>query len=167
MTSYEKSLKQRLKELKKLKVDLSEVMYQAQKEATLKAVSTAAENTPPKDGDIRGTNTISGELKAHWSTDSETEPKQTDKGYETVLANNVEYASYVNDGHRMDKHFVPGLYVNPYSGLLEYDPTAEVGLTVGAKTKYVKGEFMKEKAIEAYEKTVLEILDRRIQEAFK
>ena len=84
-----------------------------------------------------------------------------------MLANNVEYASYVNDGHRMDKHFVPGLYVNQYSGLLEFDPTAEVGLMVGTKTKYVKGRFMKEKAIEAYEKTVLEILDRRIQEAFK
>ena len=88
--------------------------------------------------------------------------------YVTILANDKEYASYVNDGHRMDRHFVPGLYINEESGLLEYDPgNRNVGITVGTKTKYVKGEFMVDKGIAAYEKTVLTELDRRIEELFK
>ena len=33
----------------------------------------------------------------------------------------------MNDGHRMDKHFVPGLYVNPASGLLRaYDRKTDI-----------------------------------------
>ena len=87
--------------------------------------------------------------------------------YVTVLANDMEYASYVDQGHRMDRHFVPGLYVNPESGLLEYDPAAKVGIVVGTKTKYVKGEFMVDKAKEAYEKAVLTELDKEIERLFK
>ena len=86
---------------------------------------------------------------------------------ETTLANNMEHASYVDQGHRMDKHFVPGLYVNPHSGQLEYDPAADVGLVVGTKTKYVKGEFMIDKGKDAYEKAVLAELGKRVEEAFK
>lgn len=88
----------------------------------------------------------------------------------TILANNKEYASYVNDGHRMDRHFVPGLYVNPYSKLLEYDPNyAEDGggLMVGTKTKYVKGEFMKEKAIKVWEETVITEMDKELERIFR
>lgn len=85
----------------------------------------------------------------------------------TILANDKEYASYVNDGHRMDRHFVPGLYINPHSGLLEYDPKAKVGIVVGTKTRYVKGEFMVDKAKAAYEKTVLAELDKEIARLMK
>ena len=79
----------------------------------------------------------------------------------------MEYASYVNDGHRMDRHFVPGLYVNPHSGLLEYDPAANTGIVVGTRTAYVKGEFMADKGIKEYRKTVRAILDKKISEAMK
>ena len=81
----------------------------------------------------------------------------------TILANDKQYASYVNDGHRMDRHFVPGLYINPESGLLEYDPEAKVGIVVGTKTHYVKGEFMVDKGKEAYQKTVSSELDKEIE----
>lgn len=77
----------------------------------------------------------------------------------TVLANDKEYASYVNDGHRMDRHFVPGLYINPSSGLLEYDPSAKVGIVVGTKTSYVPGIHMVDAAIEEYRKTLKSELD--------
>lgn len=166
------SLQQRLLQLKKAKADLEDVLYDAQKKATLRAIEAATEATPPKEGTGRGsyigTNTVTGELKARWAWDSTTEPMGFSNGqYVTVLRNNAQYASYVNDGHRMDRHFVPGLYVNPESGLLEYDPSADVGLVVGTKTKYVKGEFIVDKAKEAYEKTIISELDKKIQELLK
>mgnify|MGYP006928869871 CR=1 FL=1 len=114
---------------------------------------------------------ITGELKAHWATDSKVEPMggalSGGSTYVTILANNKEYASYVNNGHRMNRHFVPGLYINKESGLLEYDPDAKVGIVVGTKTRYVKGEFMVDAAKEAYEKTVLSELDKEIQRLLK
>ena len=56
----------------------------------------------------------------------------------------------------MDKHFVPGLYANPYTGMLEYDPDrrGEVGMMVGTKTTYVEGLHMSDAGIEAYKHTV-------------
>ncbi len=173
--SYTVSLQQRLQQLKKAQADLPNIMKRVQKDATLRAIEAAADATPPKEGTGRGpyigANTISGELKAHWETDSNPEPKKIAGGYETVLANDKDYASFVNNGHRMDKHFVPGLYINPYSGLLEYDPKMAAnqtgGLMVGTKTKYVKGEFMVDKAKEAYEKTILTELDKEVREALK
>ena len=67
----------------------------------------------------------------------------------------------------MDKHFVPGLYINPESGLLEYSPGVDVGIVVGTKTKYVKGEFMVDKGKQAYRETVASELDREIARLFK
>lgn len=167
--SYTVSLQQRIQQLKKVRADVPKILREVAKDATLRAIEAAADATPPKAGTGRGpyigTGTITGALKAHWATDSEVEPSGSIN--RTALANNVEYASYVNNGHRMDKHFVPGLYVNPDSGLLEYDPAAKVGLVVGTKTPYVKGEFMSDKGIEAYRRTVLAELDKRIQEAMK
>ena len=54
----------------------------------------------------------------------------------------------------MDRHFVPGLYVNPESGLLEYDPYANVGIVVGTKTAYVEGKFMVDDAKRGVPKTL-------------
>lgn len=170
------TLQQRIQQLKKLEADLPEILGDAAEEATKRAVEAAAAATPPKEGTGRGsaysgTHTLTGELKAHWATDSRTMPVgggfSGGSEYHTKLANNMQYASYVNDGHRMDRHFVPGLYVSPYSGLLEYDAAANTGIVVGTKTKYVKGEFMTEKGVEAYRKTVREMLDKAIVEAMK
>ena len=167
--SYTVTLQQRIQQLKKAQEALPNILADVAKGATMRAVEAAQDATPPKAGTGRlpGTHTITGELKAHWATDSQTEPAVRGNRVETTLANNMEYASYVDQGHRMDKHFVPGLYINPHSGQLEYDPTADVGLVVGTKTKYVKGEFMTDKGKEAYEKAVLAELGKRVEEAFK
>lgn len=173
--SYTVSLQKRIQQLKKAQADLPEILYKTSKNATMRAVEAAQDATPPKAntgrGPYIGTNTISGELKAHWATDSKMEPMggalSGGSTYVTILANEKEYASYVNDGHRMSRHFVPGLYINPFSNLLEYDPSADVGLVVGIKTRYVKGAFMVDKAKEEYEKTVLFELDKEIRELLK
>lgn len=171
------SLQQRLQQLKKAQANLPKILGDAAKGATLRAIEAAADATPPKPGTGRdpyiGTNTVTGELKAHWATDSKAEPVgggiSGGNTFVTVLANNLEYASYVNDGHRMDRHFVPGLYIGN-NGLLEYDPyyaEGGGGLVVGTKTRYVKGEFMTDKAREAYEKTILFELDKATKELLK
>ena len=53
------------------------------------------------------------------------------------------------------------------NGQLNYDPAAKVGLVVGTKTTYVKGEFMVDKGKEAYQKAVEEILDGEIRRLAK
>lgn len=148
------TLEERLKQLEKIKNQIPNTIKEIAKNATLKAVEAATEKTPPTEGELRGTNAISGELKQHWSTDSKIEPTETGGDFVTELNNNKEYASYVNDGHRMDRHFVPGLYINPYSGLLEFDASRKVGIVVGTKTAYVNGLYMKEAGIEEYKKEV-------------
>lgn len=141
--------------LKKQKEKLSAAMVNIAREATFAAVEAATEKTPPI-SDVKGTHTRSGALKAHWATDSMTEPKKRARELVTTLRNNMYYASYVNDGHRMDRHFVPGLYINPFSDQLEYDAARkdEVGIMVGTQTDYVEGLYMAEAGDAAYGATV-------------
>ncbi len=136
------------------------------KKATERAVEKAAELTPPTQNDLRGTNTRTGEMKQHWATDSDTNPQKRGKDFVSRLANDKEYASYVNDGHRMDRHFVPGLYINPYSGMLEYAPGADVGIVVGTKTAYVPGLFMVDEAKNVYQETV-QTESAKLEELFR
>ena len=136
------------------------------KTATERAVEKAAELTPPTQNDLRGTNTRTGEMKQHWATDSDTNPQKRGKDLVTRLANDQKYASYVNDGHRMDRHFVPGLYINPYSGMLEYAPGADVGIVVGTKTAYVPGLFMVDEAKKVYQETV-QTESAKLEELFR
>ena len=166
--SYQVSLQRRLQELKKAQQSLTPTLIKVAKGATQRAVEAAMDATPPKKGtdSLKGTHTRTGELKQHWATDSVVEPLVTGGKYETFLRNDMEYASYVDQGHRMDKHFVPGLYVDE-NGVLNYDPARKVGLVVGTKTRYVKGEFMVDKAREAYEKACLTELDKEIARLFK
>ena len=165
--SYQVSLQRRLQELKKAQQSLTPTLIKVAKGATQRAVEAAQDATPPKAGTGRlgGTNTLTGELKEHWDTDSVVEPIVSGGKYRTELNNDKDYASYVDQGHRLDKHFVPGLYIDE-NGQLARDLTGKAGLVVGTKTKYVKGEFMVDKAKEAYEKAVLAELDKEIKKLF-
>lgn len=153
------TLAERAAQLKKAQAKLDRLLTSAAKAATLRAIETAVEETPPN-GALSGTHTRTGALKQHWASDSASQPEKAGEQYNTTLANNLDYASYVNNGHRMDRHFVPGLYVNPGSGLLEYDPKRkrQVGLMVGTKTKYVPGRYMADKAGAVYHRVVREEL---------
>lgn len=160
------TLAQRIKELQKLNADMPKILARTAKVATQKAVEAATEATPPKAGTGRGgyigKNTLTGELKQAWANDSVIEPIKEGNVLVTALANNQQYASYVENGHRLDKHFVPGLHINPVSGQLERDNEKAGGLVVGAKTKWVKGEFMAEKGKEAYQQAVERFLQKEI-----
>lgn len=149
-------MRHRLAELEKQFPDMRRRIAEIAVRATARAVETATELTPPNtfgDGEQRGENMITGEMAQHWGADSSLTPVGVE--FSTVLANNMEYASYVNDGHRVDKRFVPGLYVDA-GGLLSYDPERkkEVGLMVGTKTTYVEGLHITDKAIDWYDEVV-------------
>lgn len=155
--------------LRKAGEDVEDVLMEACEEATKRAVQVAAENTPPKAGTGRmaGTGMLTGNLKAGWAKDSETRPQKQGNKYVTSLNNNMSYASYVENGHRMARHFVPGLIINPYTGELEKDPDGEGGIIVGTKTFWVKGEFMGDKGAKEYEKAVEEIVAGKVADLLK
>lgn len=160
------TLEQREKQLQALLAKLPGELDRIAKVATMRAVEEATEMTPPTQDDLRGTDTRSGEMKQHWATDSQTTPQRRGDDRVTELNNGKDYASYVNDGHRMDRHFVPGLYINPGSGLLEYDPSKKVGLVVGTKTKYVPGLHITDKARKKYRETI-EAESKRLEDMLK
>ena len=126
--------------------------------ARINAINTATENTPPnEDGKMRGKNTIHGYLKEAWERDSDVKVTKVGEGkYKFDLKNNQFYASYVNDGHDLKKHYVPGLHINEETGVLYYDFDEPGGIYVGTKTQRVKGSHMVEKAHEAWKKTIEE-----------
>lgn len=165
MSSFGSQMRKRLEELRKAGADVPKIMREVAEGATIEAVRVATENTPPNGSPLAGTNTRSGEMAQHWEVDSRTAPIMTGNSAETVLANNMQYASYVNDGHRMDRHYVPGLIKNG-SMLEKVDPSVG-GIMVGTKTTYVQGLHMKEKAIGKYRTTVRKELDKRVRERFK
>lgn len=150
------TLEERIKQLKANPPQIEQRIMNACKEATMRAVEKAAELTPPTMDDLKGTNTRTGELKQHWATDSKLTPVRRGNDYVTELNNGMQYASYVNDGHNMDRHFVPGLVIN--DGMLEYNPDKKGGIVVGTKTAYVDGLFMVEAAREEYRRVLREEL---------
>lgn len=163
------ALRRRLEELQARIPVVQQMFYDIAQGATIKAVEEATDHTPPNgDEKDRGAGMITGELAQHWANDSQVYPTVIGGEYHTSLANNVQYASYVNDGHRMDEHFVPGLMVDPYTGLLErVDPeTPGAGLTVGTKTTCVEGLYMLEKGVDKYKEVVEAELNRLPGEVF-
>lgn len=161
------ALRQRAAELSAIQAQLPGRIRAIAQGATLRTVEEAVEHTPPNGGEKdRGALTISGELAQHWADDSQVEPAASGKEYQTALANNVQYASYVNDGHRMDRHFVPGLMINPNTGRLERVDPARGGIVVGTKTAYVPGLYMKEKGVDKYKEVVEAESERLAREVF-
>lgn len=158
-------MRKRLAELNKVGQNVPKIMMEVAEGATIEAVNTAVNNTPPNGVKIAGTNTRSGDMAQHWQLDSQISPTYIGGSVRTSLGNDMQYASYVNDGHRMDKHYVPGLIEN--GGLLERVDPDVGGIVVGTQKDYVPGQYMKEKAIGKYRDVVRKELDKRVREAFK
>ena len=69
---------------------------------------------------------------------------KTDKGFEVLLVNNMQYATWVNDGHKQKPgRFIPGYWENATH--FRYDPNAKGGMVL--KKSWVKGVFFVEKGI--------------------
>lgn len=162
MSGFGAQCRKRLEELRKAQQDIPKIIDEVAEVATIEAVRKARDNTPPNgNAPLAGTNMRTGAMAAAWEKDSITTPTHG----KTVLVNSQLYASYVNDGHRVDQHYVPGLY--PNGGLLErVDPNVG-GIIVGTKTARVPGLFMKEKAIGKYKDTVRNMLQQKVREVLK
>ena len=150
--------------MQKAGVKVREIVIDAAKTGTMAAVKTAQEHTPPNGGaPIRGVNTRTGEMSQSWATDSQTTPTVSGETITTMLCNNKQYASYVNDGHRMDKHFTTHVAIE--NGMLVGKPDGTGGLMVGTKTSYIPGLYMKEKATGKYKTTVRYMLQDAVRRA--
>lgn len=165
MSTFGQATRKRLEQLRKLGQNVPVIMAEVMEGATIAAVERATELTPPNGSAISGTGTRTGDLAQHWELDSVTKPAVIGGVVRTTLANNMQYASYVNDGHRMDQHFVPGLVVN--NGVLEKVDPSLGGIMVGTKTPYVQGKYMKQAGIGRYRNVVKKELDKRVKENFK
>ena len=164
MAGFGAETRRYLKRLQKAGVKVREIMLEAAETATLAAVETATANTPPNGGaPIKGVNTRTGEMAQSWATDSQTTPTVSGETITTMLCNNKQYASYVNDGHRMDKHFTTHVAIE--NGMLVGKPDGTGGLMVGTKTSYIPGLYMKEKATGKYKTTVRAMLKDAVRRA--
>lgn len=92
---------------------------------------------------------VTGDARAKWQT---RKAYKVANGFSARLFNNSAYIGYINNGHRMEPHFVPGEWVGD---TFEYDPFLKSGVLMGSKTKYVKGKFMMEKASGKAEKYLI------------
>lgn len=164
MAGFGAETRRYLKRLQKAGVKVRELVIDAAKTGTMAAVETAAQHTPPNGGaPIRGVNTRTGEMAQSWATDSQIIPTVSGDTISTALCNNKQYASYVNDGHRMDKHFTTHVAIE--NGMLVGKPDGTGGLMVGTKTSYIPGLYMKEKATGKYKTTVRYMLQDAVRRA--
>ena len=164
MAGFGAETRRYMKRLQKAGVKVREIVIDAAKTGTMAAVETAAEHTPPNGGaPIRGVNTRTGEMAQSWATDSQIIPTVSGNTITTMLCNNKQYASYVNDGHRMDKHFTTHVAIE--NGMLVGKPDGTGGLMVGTKTGYIPGLYMKEKANGKYKTTVRNYLQDAVRRA--
>lgn len=136
-----------------LKREYPQRFRRAVKAASQDMVAEAAGATPPLHGEDRGKNTVTGNLAAHWKYEINEAQNET----RVSLINDLHYASYVDQGHRMDRHFVPWLYIDGMGSIARHIPEPGetlFGLVVGTKTAYVEGYGMADKAKDRFVKAL-------------
>lgn len=96
------------KKLEELGADLDESAQRTLSQMNAKGMEVTVKNTPVN----KNPHIIGGTLKKGWHNDG---TKREGKGYEARYSNNVYYAGYVNDGHRVvnKRHETVG-YVNGF-----------------------------------------------------
>ena len=155
------------KHAKSLTAGLLEDFDKSVREAQVAMILRAKELTPPPPGAMRGRNTVTGALADHWGTRIE---KEVDGSYKVFLFNTMPYASYVNDGHKVAKHFVPWLYIDSSGLLARHIPVSGemlFGLIVGTKTSYVQPVHMVEKSQAAFLEAFDISMSNRLEERAK
>ena len=106
-----------------------------------------------------------GSLREHWEIDSDKEATIKDKKISYTIRNLIPYAKYVDLGHSMDQHYVPGLFIND-NGELEYQE-GHSGIIVGTKTSWVEGRFMSKKAKDAFYDYIEKQYPKRMEKLWK
>lgn len=93
---------------------------------------------------IKGyTPTLDYDLINAWN-DNKLLVTETETGYEVLLVNKMEYATWVNDGHKQRPgRFIPGYWAN--TRRFVYVPNYDGGMVL--KKSWVQGKFFVEKGI--------------------
>lgn len=164
------------KKLSKIRGKYQKQSMRAVKAACQDMVIAAAEATPPLNGEDRGKNTVTGNLAAHWKYEINETPEET----RVTLINDMQYASFVDQGHKLKEHFVPWLFIDGM-GQLARDPDGHweerdgweffigppnkplYGLVVGTQTDYIDGYHMVDKAKERFVKALRAAHDNIMQ----
>lgn len=152
-----------LKRYARYSLGVQRAIVEVQREATEAAIRVATENTPHEgDGKTRGLNQITNNAYLSWERDSKAVPINFGSDYVTSLVNTQPYISFINDGHFQDMHFVPHLFPNASTGLLDKIPEQSGGIVVGTQTEYIAGLYMKDLAIDEFRRIVNEKLGRGV-----
>lgn len=95
----------------------------------------------------------SGELRRKWGVGR---VKRRGNSYIVEVFNNVEYASFVENGFR--SHWVPGYWEG---NTFVYDSSAKSGMQVGEKGGWVEGRFMMAISMKEIERELPKYLEKR------
>lgn len=143
-------------------------------EQACEAMEEAAKAATPHEGDgkKRGFNVINNSLQESWH--AEYKPIRNKKHFGKItLTNSKSYAAFVQNGHKVKKHFVPWLYKDGM-GTLSYETDHNqpmFGLVVGTKTPFVKGVDMVTPAVKAFnrsfDESVRKTLDKHLNAIFE
>ena len=137
-----------IKDLSVFQEDFDETVESILNETTAVAETYAKDLTPA----------VTGDARAKWKTKK---AYRVSNGFRSRLYNNSDHIGYINYGHRMTKHFVPGIWVG---NTFEYNPfLMGEGGVMGSKTSYVKGQFMMEKAVGNAEKFMHRNAEKKIE----
>lgn len=150
-------MKELPKKAKKAQKKLMAGIRQNARDACEIMQEVAREHTPHDgDGKKRGFDVISNSLQNAWHAEFQPSQEKNEVGI-VKLENAKYYATYVQMGHRVKRHFVPWLYKDDL-GTISYETDHNqpmFGLVVGTKTPYVKGVDMIGPAHEAFERAFM------------
>ena len=122
-------IKNILNQMESLKVKTREITMKCCHRLALRAVSIAKKGTPVMDGDLRKS----------WAA---SKPVMNGNVASCEMTNNMYYASWVEDGHRQVKRWVPGFWIG---NRFIYNEGSKTGMML--KPKWIPGFHMGRRAI--------------------
>ena len=122
-------IKNILDQMESLQVKTREITMKCCHRLALRAVSIAKKGTPVMDGDLRKS----------WAASN---PVMNGNVASCEMTNNMRYASWVEDGHRQVKRWVPGSWMG---NRFIYNGNSESGMML--KPKWISGFHMGRRAI--------------------
>ena len=122
-------IKNILNQMESLQVKTREITMKCCHRLALRAVSIAKKGTPVMDGDLRKS----------WAASN---PVMNGNVASCEMTNNMHYASWVEDGHRQVKRWVPGSWMG---NRFIYNGNSESGMML--KPKWISGFHMGRRAI--------------------
>ncbi|KNY26327.1 HK97 gp10 family phage protein [Pseudobacteroides cellulosolvens] len=117
-------------------------------EIALKALARTKKRTP----------VLTGDLRKQWVLSN---IQRNGNNLTVILSNPLDYASYVEFGHRVDKHYVPGEWKGKR---FVYNPNSNKGVVMGTKTAWIEGKFMATISLKEIQESIPKEWDKRFKQ---